>query len=153
MTVVTRIALAASPARAWRALRFYEEVEARPPLLLRALLPVPLRAEGRTFRVGDEVRCLYRTGHLVKRITRVEDGSLYAFDVVEQALPIAGGLRLRGGWYAMRSLSDGRVEVETGTRYESARRPRWIFGRLEAAVCHRFHRHMLHAMLRDVGAS
>jgi hypothetical protein len=150
-TVVTRVEFDAPPARVWEALMFYEQVEERPPLLLRLLLPVPVRTEGRKSEVGDEARCIYEGGHLVKRVTKVERGRHYGFDVVVQALAVGGGLSLRGGWYALREAPGGRTEVETGTRYVGARRPRWLFRPLEALVCHAFHRHILGAMRRAVG--
>lgn len=150
MTVVTRAAFAACPAHVWDALVFYEQIDVRPPLLLRFLLPIPIRTEPAKSSVGDEVRCLYEGGHLVKRIARMDRERLYAFDVVEQRLAVGGGLRLHGGWYGLRGLPDGGTEVEVGTRYASPMRPRWIFRLVEAAMCHRFHRHILAALGRRV---
>lgn len=142
--------LPARPEAVWGALMFYEQLEERPPRLLRLLLPVPIRTEGRKAQVGDEALCLYEGGHLVKRVTQVEPGVRYGFGVVRQELAIGGGLRLHGGWYALRPLAGGRTEVETGTRYASPRRPRWLFQPVEAAVCHLFHRHIMRAMLRGL---
>jgi hypothetical protein len=149
-TVATRVEVAAPSARVWEALTFYEQIEGRPPFLLRFLLPVPIRTEGRKSESGDETRCLYEGGHLVKRLTRVVRGRHYAFDVVEQDLALGAGLSLLGGWYALRELPGGRTEVETGTRYVSRRRPRWLWGPVEMAVCHMFHRHILRAMRHGV---
>jgi hypothetical protein len=143
---------AAPPAQAWRAIMFYEQIDERPPLHLRLLLPVPIRTEGRKSDVGDEALCLYEGGHLVKRVTAVEEGRLYRFDVVEQALAIGGGLRLSGGAYALRALPGGATEVTTETRYASGRRPRWLWRPIEATVCHMFHRHILRAMRRTAEA-
>ena len=42
-TVSTRMSFPTAPTDTWRALMFYEQVDARPPLLLRALRPVPIR--------------------------------------------------------------------------------------------------------------
>jgi hypothetical protein len=148
-TVVTRATFAASPGRTWETLMFYEQLDERPPLLLRFLLPVPIRTEGRKSEVGDEALCLYHGGHLVKRVTDVERGLRYAFAVVEQRLAIGGGMRLCGGSYTLRALPGGAgTEVEALTRYASPRRPRWLWRRIEAAVCHAFHRHILAAMRR-----
>ena len=146
--VTTRMTFAAPPGRAWEALLFYEQIDERPPLHLRLLLPVPVRTEGRKSAVGDEARCIYEGGHLVKRVTAVEPGRRYAFAVVEQALAVGGGIRLAGGEYALRALAGGGTEVETATRYTSPRRPRWLWRRVEAFVCHAFHRHILRAMRR-----
>jgi hypothetical protein len=73
---------AASPDRAWNGLMFYEEIALRPPLHLRLLLPVPVRTDGRKSHVGDEARCLYEGGHLLKRVTRIDHGRSYEFGVV-----------------------------------------------------------------------
>ena len=149
-TVVTRATFDAPPPAVWNALMFYEQLEEQPPLLLRLLLPVPIRTEGRKTEVGDEAMCLYEGGHLVKRITGVESGVHYGFAVVEQALPVGGGMRLNSGWYRLHPQPDGTTEVETGTRYLSPRRPRWLFRPIETAVCHMFHRHILSAMRRGL---
>jgi len=137
--------VAASPAQVWNVLMFYEQIEERPPLLLRLFLPMPIRTEGRKSEVGDQTRCLYQSGYLVKRLTRIDRGRLYAFEVVEQQLPFGGGLSLLGGWYALRELPGRRTEIETATRYESRRRPRRLWRPVEVAVCHLFHRHILRA--------
>lgn len=149
-TVVTGLVVAASPARAWDGLMFYEQIAERPPLHLRLLLPVPIETIGDKARVGDEARCLYDRGHLIKRVSQVDVGERYAFDVVEQALVIGGGMTLSGGEYALRELAPGRVEIRVTTRYVSPRRPRWLWRPVEHAVCHSFHRHILRAMRRAI---
>ena len=146
--VVTRMAFEASPSQAWRSLMFYEEIGERPPFYLRLLLPVPIRTEGKTSKVGNEAKCLYEGGHLLKRTTTIETDQLYEFEVVEQSLVIGGGLRLSGGRYSLRALPDGRTEVSVETRYLSNRRPRWLWRPLETMVCHWFHRYLLASMRR-----
>ena len=63
---------AASPEQAWHGLMFYEQIAERPPLHLRLLLPLPIGTEGPKSQVGDEARCLYEGGHLLKRVTRID---------------------------------------------------------------------------------
>jgi hypothetical protein len=152
-SIVTRIKFATSPERVWGGLMFYEQIEERPPLHLRLLLPLPIGTENSKSRVGDEVKCLYEGGHLLKRITRIDVGHHYGFDVVEQSLAIGGGLALSGGCYTLRELPSGNTEVAVTTRYASVRRPRWLWKPIEAAVCHMFHRHLLSAMRRKVEAA
>jgi hypothetical protein len=149
-TVVTRLRFAASPAQVWNGLMFYEQIERKPPFYLRWLLPVPIRTEGKKSVVGDEALCLYVGGHLIKRVTRVERGSLYAFSVVEQQLDVGGGMKLSNGSYELRALPDGGTEVSVMTRYLSRRAPRWLWKRIEAQVCHIFHRHILRAMRAEI---
>ncbi len=149
-TVATRCVVAASPARAWEGLMFYEQIAERPPLHLRLLLPVPIRTVGDKAQVGDEARCLYDRGYLIKRVSQVDVGRRYAFDVVEQALVVGGGMTLSGGEYVLRELAPSRVEIRVTTRYASPRRPRWLWRPLEHAVCHSFHRHILRAMQRAI---
>jgi hypothetical protein len=150
MSVVTRMTFNAPPAEVWKGLMFYEEVGGRPPVHLRLLLPVPIRTEGRISEVGDEALCLYEGGHLLKRLTRIEAGRLYAFEVAQQALSVGGGMRLSGGCYTLEELPDGRTEVSVETRYRSRKWPRWFWKPLEQMVCHWFHRYLLGSMRRKI---
>ena len=124
------------------------QVEARPPLHLRLLLPVPVRTEGDTSRVGGEARCVYEKGHLVKRATRIDEGELYEFEVAEQELALGGTMRLSGGRYRLREMARDRTEVAIETRYTSTKWPRWLWRPLERFVCHMFHRFLLRTMRR-----
>jgi hypothetical protein len=150
LSVVTRMSFSASPVEVWDGLMLYEELGGRPPLHLRLLLPVPIRTEGRIAEVGDEAKCLYEGGYLLKRMTRIERGDLYEFEVAEQELSLGGGMRLSGGRYALHELADGRTEVAIETRYVSTKWPRWFWKPLEAMVCHWFHRYLLGAMRRKI---
>ncbi len=152
-SVATSMIFDAPPAAVWEQLLFYEQIEGRPPLHLRLLLPVPLGTEGEKSRVGDEARCLYQDGYLIKRVTGIEPRQRYSFSVVEQALTIGGGMRLSGGEYTLRAVDAGRAELTIATRYTSPKRPRWLWEPVERAVCHAFHRHLLRAMRRAVAAS
>ncbi len=149
-SIVTRMKFAASPERVWEGLMFYEQIAERPPLHLRVLLPRPIRTEGRKSEVGDEVRCLYESGFLLKRVTRIDRGRHYGFEVGEQNLSVGGGMRVSGGAYTLRELPDGSSEMALETRYVSPRRPRWLWQSIEAAICHTFHRHILTAIRRNV---
>lgn len=152
ITVKTSMPIAATPETIWDRLVFYEQLEGRPPLHLRLLLPVPLGTEGAKENVGDEARCLYEGGHLIKRVTGLEPPHRYVFEVAEQALEIGGGMRLSGGQYEIRELAPGRCELEITTRYTSKRWPRWMWKPVERAVCHSFHRHLLREMRRRMEA-
>lgn len=149
-SIVTRIRFAAAPEQVWGTLLFYEQIEERPPLHLRLLLPLPICTEGSKSKVGDEARCSYEGGHLLKRITHVDIGRHYRFEVIEQQLAVGGGLTLTGGGYALRALPGGGTEVLVTTRYVSGLRPGWLWQPIEAFVCHLFHRHLLAAMRRKV---
>ena len=147
-SIVTRMVFAAPPEQIWNGLLFYEQIQERPPLHLRLLLPVPLRTEGGKWRVGDDVKCVYTCGDLIKRITRIDPSRHYEFDVIEQNLKLGGGLALHGGSYALRPLDRGGTEVSVTTRYVSALRPGWLWKPIEATACHMFHRYLLSAMRR-----
>ena len=149
-SIVTGLRFCASTGQVWDGLMFYEQITRRPPFHLRLLLPSPVRAEGRRSDVGDETRCVYDKGHLLKRVTRIDRGRRYEFDVTEQELKIGSGIRLTGGSYTLRELPGGSTRIELETRYISGVRPRWIWKRIEAAVCHAFHRHILGEMRREV---
>ena len=148
--IVTRMNFAASSEQVWQGLMFYEQIEEPPPLHLRLLLPLPIRTEGSKSAVGDEAMCLYRGGHLVKRVTEIDPCRHYGFEVVEQNLAIGRGLTLSGGCYTLRELPRGRTEVAVTTRYASRERPGWLWKPIEATVCHLFHRHLLAAIRRKV---
>jgi hypothetical protein len=149
-TVVTRMTYPAPAARVWSTLMFYEQIDERPPFYLRWLLPVPVCTEGDKSAVGDEARCIYETGYLIKRVTHIEEGRVYGFVVSEQELDVGGGMRLSGGDYTLRDCGDGTTEIALTTNYVSSRRPRWFWRPIEAFVCHTFHRHILRAMRRAV---
>lgn len=146
VSVVTRMSFSARPQEVWNGLMFYEQIGKHPPWLLRLLLPVPVRTEGRKSEVGDEVKCHYVDGHLLKRVTQVTARRNYVFEIVDQNLKVGCGIRLLGGDYSLRELPDARTEVTLKTRYASPHRPRWLWERMEAAACHLFHRHILSAM-------
>jgi len=149
-SIVTRMNFDASPEQVWKGLLFYEEIGGRPPTHLRLLLPVPIRTEGKVSEVGGEAMCLYEGGHLLKRVTRIERGHFYEFEVAEQSLSVGGGMRLSGGRYTLRELPDGQTEVAVETRYLSTKWPRWFWRPLERLVCHWFHRYLLSSMRRAI---
>ncbi|HET7504738.1 MAG TPA: hypothetical protein VFK02_27135 [Kofleriaceae bacterium] len=152
-SVTTRMTIAASRARVWARLMFYEQIDERPPLHLRLLLPVPIATEGRKSEVGDEVRCRYEGGHLIKRVTHIDPALRYAFEITEQALVVGGGMKLSGGEYTLREVAAERTQLSIATHYVSSRRPRWLWLPVERWVCHSFHRHILRAMRRGVEAT
>lgn len=129
----------------WEALMFYEEVAKEPPFFLRRFLPTPIGTEGCKSEVGSHVKCRYVDGHLLKRVTHIVRGHNYAFEIIEQNLALRG-IRVLGGDYTLRQLSEVRTRVALATRYASPNYPRWLFRRLEAAVCHSFHHYILSAM-------
>ena len=135
----------------WDALMFYEEIVEHRPFLLRRFLPSPMGTQGCKSEVGSDVKCRYVGGHLIKRVTRMVRGQHYAFEIVEQNLAL-GGIRLLGGDYKLRTLSKNHTQVALATRYASPNRPRWLFGRIEAAVCHSFHRYILSAMQSNLSS-
>jgi len=152
LKVLTTMRLPVPEEEAWKRLLFYEEIARRPPLLLRLLLPAPIRAQGDKTKVGEETRCLYDGGHLVKRTTLLARPWNYEFEVVEQALDVGGGVMLEGGGYTLRRSVRGGTDVVLETRYTSPHRPRWLWGPIESAICHAFHRHILGAMRRELSA-
>ena len=135
----------AAPGAVWNALMFYEEIAEDRPFVLRHFLPSPIGTDGCKSEVGSDVKCRYVGGHLLKRVTRIVHGQNYAFEVVEQNLAL-GRIRLLGGDYTLHILSEDCTRVALATHYASLNCPRWVFGRLEAAVCHSFHRYILSAM-------
>lgn len=144
-TVATQICINGRPEQVWNHLLFYEEVPGRPPFLLRALLPHPVRTEGVKNRVGSSVRCVYRGGDLVKRITRVEPEHLLQFEVVEQRLGIESCVLTLGGSYLIHACG-AATEVTVITNYYAYLRPRSLWRPLEAFLVRQLHRHILGAV-------
>ena len=135
----------------WEALMFYEEIAEDRPFFLRRFLPTPIGTEGRKYQVGSDVKCRYAGGYLVKRVTRIVRGHNYAFEILEQDLALRG-IRLLGGDYTLGVLSQNCTRVALTTHYASPNRPRWLFGRLEAAACHSFHRYILSGMQSNISS-
>ncbi len=144
--VVTHGIISAPAAQVWRNLMFYEQIEESPPLHLRLLLPMPIGSVGSKSAVGEQAKCLYESGHLLKRVTRIVPGQLYEFAVVEQDLALPRGVLLCGGAYALQELPGQHTQLAVTTRYLSRRGPRWLWASIEATVCHQFHRHLLSAI-------
>jgi hypothetical protein len=151
ISVATAIRCSAPPERVWNALVFYEQIDRRPPWPLRVLLPVPVRADGARSAEGDETRCVYEHGYLVKRMIRVLPPRRCEFEVIEQELGMPGKIRLAGGGYTLNALPGGSTRIELETRYFAFRRPRVLWRPIETALCHAFHRHILDAIRRGTG--
>lgn len=144
--VVTRAAIAAPPEEVWRRIMFYEEVPHRPALLLRLLLPAPLRTAKSGMCAGATVHCAYGDGgHIVKRITAVDPPMLVRFDVLEQNLGIEPCVTTVEGAYRIRRSGDGS-EVALNTTYRGHLRPRWLWRLPERWLAHALHRHILGGM-------
>lgn len=141
-TVATRVHFNTSPAAVWNHIMLYEEVPGQPPLLLRALLPHPVRTEGDKTCVGATVRCAYRKGDLVKRITSVEPPHLLQFEVIEQRLGIEGCTRTLGGSYQIHPCGNA-ADVVLITNYRAHLRPRFLWRPLEALLVGQLHNHIL----------
>lgn len=150
--VTTRVEFPGEPEAAWESLVTYEEVKRQPPWWLRVLLPQPVGTKGDKTQVGAAVPCRYESGGLVKRITEVRAPWYLGFDVVDQRVGIEEWLEARGGSYEIRAKENGASEVELTTRYVGRLWPRWVWRRVEAAVAHAFHRHILEGMKEEAAA-
>jgi hypothetical protein len=140
--VATRVHLSASPEMVWNHLMLYEEVPGLAPWLLRALLPQAVRTEGDKTRVGAMVRCTYKKGDLVKRITSVEPLRLLQFEVIEQRLGIEGCTLTLSGSYQINRCEDA-TDVLLTTNYLAYLRPRLLWRPLEALLVRLLHNHIL----------
>lgn len=145
--VATGIRFRASPEVVWNHIMFYEEVPHRPALLLRLLLPSPIRTDGDKSHVGATVRCIYEGGDLVKRITGIDAPHLLQFEVIEQRLGIERCLLTYGGSYRIEARADDS-EVVLVTDYDAYLRPRRLWRPLEKLLLRHLHLHIL----RGIGA-
>jgi hypothetical protein len=147
--VATRVHLNASSEVVWDHIMFYEDVPGRPPFLLRALLPHPMRTEGDKTRVGATVRCTYRAGTLAKRITAVEAPEFLKFEVIDQRLGIEGCILTVGGSYQILTCGDA-ADIVLITNYTAYLRPRCLWRPLEALLVHQLHSHILRGVCAAV---
>jgi hypothetical protein len=150
-TVKTQSAFHATTRRAFDSIVFYEEVKHRVPFLLRLALPRPVRSEGKKTAEGDIVRCIYEHGYLSKRITRLENGKLLAFEVIEQKLHFERDVQLLDGSFEVESAegAGAAASVVLTTRYRPLLHPRWLWEPIEREVVHTLHGHVLEGMRRE----
>lgn len=148
-TVATRVHFHASPEAVWNHIMFYEEVPGRPPFLLRALFPHPVRTEGDKSRVGAMVRCVYKRGDLVKRITTVERPRFLQFDVIAQRLGIERCVLTLSGSYQIHASGDS-TDVVLITNYRAYLHPRFLWRPLEALLVKQLHCHILRGVCAGV---
>jgi hypothetical protein len=144
-TVSTRVHFDLTPEAVWDLILFYEEIPGRPPLLLRTLLPAPLRTEGRKTGVGAEIRCIYQGGDLRKRVTAMKPPYLIRFDVLDQRLGIEDWTRALEGAYRIEPEAGGADLVLT-TRYAASLHPRFLWRPIEKLVAGQLHHHVLRGM-------
>jgi len=148
-TVVTRMHFAAAPQRVWEGLQFYEEVRGTAPFPLNMFMPRAVRTEGKKDLAGNEVRCVYESGELMKRITLVDAPHTIEFDVIDQQLGIEGCAVARCGSYRLLAEGDGTELVAT-THYASHLNPRWIWRPIERMIMHQLHGRVLKGMHAEI---
>jgi hypothetical protein len=146
--VKTRMVIAARPEACWKAVAFYEEMGVPAPWLLRMVLPLPLRVEGKKSGPGARVDCVYTSGYLTKRILELTPPSRIRFDVVESYLGLEDCVAAIEGSYVIKPVAGG-AEIILSTRYGSALGPRWVFRPLEGFVLHVLHRHILRGVAKS----
>jgi hypothetical protein len=145
-SIVTHRNIAAPLARVWASLRFYEEVAAKPPLLLRLLLPRPLRTPTAARAPGDETILPYVDGHYSKRVTTFDPPHRHEFEVIEQQLAADHGVTMLGGTFTLRELPSHHTDLAVGTSFRSRLRPRWLAEPLESLLCRRLQTYLLDAI-------
>lgn len=148
-SVTTKLRIDASASVIWKELLFYEEVPEKAPFLLRSLLPQPIRTEGEKRQIGATVRCVYSSGDLVKRVTRVEAPNLLRFEVVEQNLGIEHCVRTLSGSYQIQNCGDASTIFLT-THYEGYLHPRLLWRGLEVVLVRQLHGQILRGICAAV---
>jgi hypothetical protein len=130
----------------WEAIVFYEEIKHKPPFLLKLALPQPARTEGKKEAVGDEQKCIYKNGYLVKTITHLDPPRLLAFDVTEQHLHFEHDVDLVDGSFILQPMARDKTRVILTTRYRRLLRPSWLWEPIERTVIQTLHGHVLDGM-------
>src|SRR5262249_54016445 len=86
-------------------------------------------------------------------ITRIEEGKLLAFEVIEQKLHFERDVRLLDGKFEVTDADCGggraAAAVILTTRYRPLLYPRWMGSWMEARIVHTLHEHVLEEMRRD----
>jgi hypothetical protein len=150
--VQTSLTVDATPAEAWNAIMFYEDVEHPPPWLLHLALPQPIRSEGNKQKEGEIVRCFYNCGTISKRISRVEPERRLSFEVVEAVMRSENYANLKDGSFEIEPDGPARSRITLTTRYERKLRPAWVWEPIERKVIHTLHGHVLEGMRRKAQA-
>jgi hypothetical protein len=150
-SIVSHRSVAAPIAQVWNSLRFYEELDHKPPFLLRLLLPRPQRTVTSPKTVGEQTTLPYDSGHYSKQVTKLEAPHRYEFDVTEQRMRSDRGVLLLSGAYTLRELSATQTDLSITTRYASGIRPRWFAEPVERLLCRRLQRHLLDAVEAKAG--
>ena len=130
----------------WDSVVFFEEVEHKPPLILRIGLAHPLSTSGSAKAVGDVKRCLYDKGHITKQITDVELHQRLSFAVIEQQIGYERDVRLIGGNFAFEAIDEKRTRVTLTTEYRPLLTPRFAWRWGERIAVHTLHNHVLEGM-------
>jgi len=146
--VQTGLTVDATPAEAWNAIMFYEDVEHAPPWLLHFALPKPIRSEGNKEREGEVVRCFYNCGTISKRISRVVPQRKLSFEVVQAVMRSENYAELKDGSFEIEPVGERQSRITLTTRYERKLRPAWVWEPIERKVIHTLHGHVLEGMRR-----
>lgn len=153
-TVWTSAVLEATPARAWGAVVFYEDVGGGPPPLFRLGMPRALYTTGSAAAVGDVRTCVYDKGRLSKRVTAIEPARRLAFGVVEQGFERHSMVLLDGAFeFEPVGAESRRTRVTLVTSYRPLLAPRWCWRPLEEFTVHTLHRHVLRRMAEKAQAT
>jgi hypothetical protein len=144
--VVSRAMIGVPPQDAHARIVFFEEVKRPPPVLLRLGLPRPLYTTGSAEAPGDLKVCVYDRGVLTKRISRVQRGRLFEFDIVEQRLGLEHDVRLLDGRFELEPAGPDRTLVRLTTTYVPLLSPRWCWRPFERLAVHALHSHVLRGM-------
>lgn len=158
--VTTSIDVQADPSRVWRHVVSFSDITERPEWLFRLGLSYPLRARIDGAGVGAIRNCEFTTGSFVEPITRWEEPSLLAFDVVSQPAPLRewspyarvyaphlkGFFRTTHGEFRLIALPNGGTRLEGRTWYSLRMAPAAYWTPMADAILHRIH----HRVLRHI---
>lgn len=145
-SVETEIAIAGTPTEIFKRLHFFEGSTLNPPLLLKLRLPTPIGVEGNMFVKGEDVRCIYEKGYLLKRITSVEDNKLIAFEVIEQHGIEDRSLTLTSGEIRLHQ-NGSEVIVKMTTRYQPKLGARLLWRQPEKLIVKTLHEHIARGLV------
>ena len=146
VAIRTSRVIEASPAAVWEALRFYDELDAPPPMLFRLGMPRPVETTGALERIGDEQVCVFTTGRVTKRLTQCDAPRRLAFAVTRQRIGFERSVTLRGGSFDLEPVGAGHTRVTLTTEYDALLRPRFMWTPAERLIVHTLHEYILDAI-------
>jgi hypothetical protein len=160
--VTTSVIISAPIEKVWNTVVAFPRINEPPEGIFRCGISCPMEARIEGSGVGAIRYCIFTTGNFVEPITRWEQPSLLAFDVVSNPPPMRelslygsidaphlhGYMVSKHGQFKL-TPRDGKILLEGTTWYSHSLAPQWYWGPISDQIIHRIHERVLNH-IRDV---